>query len=45
MSGIVAEQIANDADGHVFTDQTDRAIRIVLADMGSSARGTSRRRR
>lgn len=45
MSGIVAEQIANDPDGHLFTDQTDRAIRAVLAEIGSPASGASRRRR
>jgi AcrR family transcriptional regulator len=31
MSGIVAEQIANDPGGHLFTDQTERGIRAVLA--------------
>lgn len=36
MSGIVAEQIANDPGGHLFTDQTDRAIRAVLKEIGRS---------
>lgn len=36
MSGIVAEQIANDPHGHLFRDQTERAIRAVLAAVGSS---------
>ena len=31
MSGIAAEQIANDPGGHLFTDQTERGIRAVLA--------------
>jgi AcrR family transcriptional regulator len=44
MSGIVAEQIANDPDGRLFTDQTDRAIRAVLAEIGSPAPGAGRRR-
>ena len=30
MSGLVAEQIANDPHGHLFTDQTERAIRGTL---------------
>jgi AcrR family transcriptional regulator len=30
MSGIVAEQIANDPSGQLFVDQTERAIRAVL---------------
>ncbi len=34
MSGIVAEQVANDPHGHLFTDQTERAIRAVLAEIG-----------
>jgi hypothetical protein len=34
MSGIVAEQVANDPAGHLFTDQTERAIRAVLAEIG-----------
>ena len=31
MSGIAAEQIANEPGGHLFTDQTERGIRAVLA--------------
>ncbi len=31
MSGIAAEQIANDPSGHLFADQTERGIRAVLA--------------
>lgn len=31
MSGIVAEQVANDPDGHLFADQTERGIRAALA--------------
>lgn len=31
MSGIAAEQIANDPGGHLFLDQTERGIRAVLA--------------
>lgn len=31
MSGIAAEQIANDPGGHLFVDQTERGIRAVLA--------------
>ena len=31
MSGIVAEQIANDPHGRLFADQTERAIRMALA--------------
>ncbi len=37
MSGIVAEQIANDRDGHLFIDQTERAIRAVLGAIRSGA--------
>ena len=35
MSGIVAEQIANDRHGHLFIDQTARAIRAVLGAVRS----------
>ena len=35
MSGIAAEQIANDPGGHLFTDQTERGIRAVLAAIGA----------
>jgi AcrR family transcriptional regulator len=38
MSGIAAEQIANDPEGHLFTDQTERGIRAILAAI--RARGT-----
>lgn len=31
MSGIAAEQIANDPRGHLFADQTERGIRAVIA--------------
>jgi len=45
MSGIVAEQIANDPAGHLFTDQTERAIRAVLTEIRSPGghRGRTRR--
>lgn len=33
MSGIAAEQIANDRNGTLFTDQTERGIRAILATM------------
>lgn len=33
MSGIAAEQIANDRNGTLFTDQTERGIRALLAGM------------
>lgn len=33
MSGIVSEQIANDPTGHLFTDQTERAIHAVLTEI------------
>jgi AcrR family transcriptional regulator len=36
MSGICAEQIANDPRGRLFADQTERAIRAVLATIRSS---------
>lgn len=35
MSGIVAEQIANDPSGRLFADQTERGIRAVLATIQS----------
>jgi len=50
MSGIAAEQIANDPDGRLFIDQTERGIRGVLASIRSrdnvarSAPTPSRRR-
>lgn len=31
VSGIAAEQIANDPDGRLFTEQTERGVRAVLA--------------
>ena len=31
MSGLAAEQIANDPDGRLFADQTERGLRAVLA--------------
>ena len=34
MSGIVAEQIANEPGGTLFTSQTERAVRAVLAAIG-----------
>jgi len=33
MSGIAAEQIANDPTGHLFTDQTERGLRAVLVGL------------
>ena len=35
MSGVAAEQIANDPAGRLFADQTERGIRAVLAEIGS----------
>ena len=35
LSGIAAEQIANDPTGHLFTDQTERAVRAVLAEISA----------
>ena len=37
MSGLVAEQIANEPTGHLFTDQTERGIRAVLRAIRSQA--------
>ena len=37
LSGIAAEQIANDPHGHLFTDQTERAVRAILAAIGPTA--------
>ena len=45
MSGIVAEQIANDPAGHLFTDQTERAIRAVLTEVRSPGGHRDRTRR
>lgn len=44
MSGLAAEQIANNPAGHLFIDQTERGIRAVLADIGRSS-GRSRTRK
>ena len=38
MSGIAAEQIANDPGGRLFADQTERAIRAILATIRSPRR-------
>jgi AcrR family transcriptional regulator len=35
MSGLAAEQIANDPDGRLFVDQTPRGIRAVLAEIAA----------
>lgn len=35
MSGLAAEQIANDPQGRLFADQTGRGLRAVLAAIGS----------
>jgi len=35
MSGLVAEQIANDPQGRLFADQTERGIRAVLTALAS----------
>ena len=35
MSGVAAEQIANDPAGRLFADQTERGIRVVLAEIRS----------
>lgn len=45
MSGIAAEQIANDPDGHLFTDQTERGIRAILDAIGPTADDRSKRPR
>ncbi len=46
MSGIAAEQIANDPHGRTFADETERAIRYLLAGLTTdSARRPTRRRR
>jgi AcrR family transcriptional regulator len=37
MSGVAAEQIANDPQGRLFADQTERGIRAVLAAIGTSS--------
>jgi len=35
MSGVAAEQIANDPAGRLFADQTERGIRAALAEIRS----------
>ncbi len=35
MSGIVAEQIANDPNGRTYADETERAIRYLLAALNN----------
>ena len=45
MSGIVAEQIANDPAGHLFTDQTERAVRAVLTEIRAPGGRRARARR
>ncbi|MGN6162188.1 MAG: hypothetical protein ACTHOG_10880, partial [Marmoricola sp.] len=40
MSGIAAEQIANDRTGNLFTDQTERGIRAILAALATSSTRT-----
>ena len=42
MSGIVSEQIANNPAGHLFTDQTERAVHAVLTEIGPAAPGGRR---
>lgn len=37
VSGLAAEQIANDPDGRQFTDQTERGVRALLSAAGSRA--------
>jgi AcrR family transcriptional regulator len=44
MSGIAAEQIANDPAGRLFADQTPRAIRAVLAEIASTSSGSRTKR-
>lgn len=44
MSGIAAEQIANDSTGRTFVDQTERAIRYVLAALTTSTPRPTRKR-
>jgi AcrR family transcriptional regulator len=45
MSGIAAEQIANDPAGRLFADQTGRAIRAVLAEIARTPARRSGRKR
>ena len=44
MSGLAAEQIANDPTGRTFIDQTPRAIRFILAGLRDRDRPRQRRR-
>ena len=39
MSGLAAEQIANDPHGRMFADQTRRAIRYILGALGDETTG------
>jgi AcrR family transcriptional regulator len=45
MSGIVAEQIANEPTGHLFADQTERGVRAALAEIGCASERPTRTRR
>jgi AcrR family transcriptional regulator len=45
MSGIAAEQIANDPGGRLFADQTARGIRAVLATVGTGRPPRTARKR
>lgn len=45
MSGLAAEQIANDPGGRTFADQTERAVRYVLAAFRDERRPNARSRR
>jgi AcrR family transcriptional regulator len=40
LSGIVAEQIANDPQGRLFADQAERGVRAVLTAIRSESSGT-----
>jgi len=44
MSGLAAEQIANDPDGRLFVDQTGRGIRAVLAEISRKPSGSRTKR-
>jgi AcrR family transcriptional regulator len=43
MSGLAAEQIANDPRGRTFVDQTPRAVRFLLAGLRAQKRSRQRR--
>ena len=45
MSGLAAEQIANDPGGRLFVDQADRGIRAVLAEIAARPGRSAGRRR